>query len=66
MDDRIPLPNLPAEVAKQTGGRTAPYRRFYNAALDARFPVERDNGRLYIRRSNMAAAANALGIELSQ
>jgi hypothetical protein len=62
--DRIPLTGLAARIAEQNGGRAPSYRKLYQAALDARFPVERENGRLYVRSADVGAAASACGIEL--
>jgi hypothetical protein len=56
--ERVPLSELPREIAALNGGRTPSYRALYNACLDRRIPADRgDNGRWTVLRRNVPLIA---------
>lgn len=62
MPSSIPLPAVPAELAR-AGFAPPKYRRVYAAACDARIPATRgENGRWMVRRDDLPAIADALGL----
>jgi hypothetical protein len=59
---RIPLALLSARLAQRTGRPAPGYRSLPMAALDARLPAERVNGRWYVREADLDHVAEALGL----
>lgn len=56
--ERVPLPDLPREIAALNGGRSPPYRALYNACVDARIPADKgDNGRWSVLRRHVPMIA---------
>ena len=67
MPETIPLPALPREIARLTGGTAPSYRRAYLAALEGRIPAERgENGRWTVARADLPALALTLTGRASQ
>jgi hypothetical protein len=68
-DDLIVLTRVAPELAPLLDGPPLPYRatasRIRNADVPAEL-VEYINGRYYVRRSNLCAFAQALGLQLKQ
>jgi hypothetical protein len=63
-DHRIPLPLLPGEFRRMGANPVAPYRILLTAAMDARIPADRVNGRWYVERADLPQIAAALEMEL--
>ena len=63
-DHRIPLPLLPGELRRMGANPVAPYRIVLTAAMDARIPANRVNGRWYVERADLPQIAAALEMEL--
>lgn len=58
----IPLALLSPLLAEHTGTPLPGYRKLLAAALDGRLPATRHNGRWYVRKQDVPAAAVALGL----
>ena len=68
-DDLIVLTRVAPEMAPLIDGLPLPYRTAANRIRNADVPaelVEYINGRYYVRRSNLPALAEALGLRLKQ
>ena len=68
-DDLIVLTRVAFELAPLIVGEPPKYRHVANRIANADVPaekVENINGRNYIRRSNLPALAQALGLQLKQ
>jgi hypothetical protein len=68
-DDLIVLTRVAPEMAPLIDGLPLPYRAAANRIRNADVPaelVEDINGRYYVRRSNLPAFAEALGLRLKQ
>ena len=61
---RIPLPLLPRELAALTGAPPPSYRRCYTLVLDGRLPAELVNGRHQVRRADLPAIAELVGLTI--
>jgi hypothetical protein len=68
-DDLIVLTRVPPELASLIVGLPPKYRDLTNKLANAEVPaelVEYIRGRNYVRRSNLPAFAQALGLQLKQ
>jgi hypothetical protein len=68
-DDLIVLTRVPAELASLIVDLPPKYRDLTNKLANAEVPadlVEYIRGRYYVRRSNLAGFAQALGLQLKQ
>jgi hypothetical protein len=68
-DDRIVLTRVAFELAPLIVGEPPKYRHTANRIANGAVPaelVEYINGRNYVRRSNLRAFAQALGLQLKQ
>jgi hypothetical protein len=66
-DDLIVITRAAPEMAQMIDGLPLPYRATINRIRNADVPaelVEYINGRYYVRRSNLPAFAEALGLRL--
>jgi hypothetical protein len=63
-ETQIPLPLLPGEYRRMGAKPVAPYRIILTAAMDARIPANRVNGRWYVDRSDLPEIAAVLEMEL--
>jgi hypothetical protein len=63
----IPLPRLPAAIAKITAGsRTRTYEECYKAAINCIIPVElTETGRYQFEADRLPEIAESLGLELA-
>jgi hypothetical protein len=64
--DLTPLPKLPRVLAEHTGKPTPSYRRLCQLTLDGRLPAEHDNGRWFVRNTEVPPIAATLGVELGR
>ena len=64
MGNRIPLPLLPGEFRRRDAKPVKPYRAFLTAAMDARIPADRDNGRWSVDEDDLPQIAEVLDMEL--
>ncbi len=62
MAETFPFTELPRELAEFSGQKPPKYRQLYNSALDGDLPVERRNGRLHVRKTDVPAIAQLLGL----
>ena len=64
MADKLPLTVLPRALG-EAGYQIPKYRTVYNASVDGRAPIERqDNGRWMFDPDQIPAIADALGLPL--
>jgi hypothetical protein len=61
-NELVPLTELAHELSKLTGRRPPTYRELWRAVADGELEAERENGRLYVRRQNLPAAAHVFGL----
>lgn len=60
--ETVALTALPRELATLTGKPSPSYRRLYSLTLDGSLPAEQDNGRWFVRRTDLPAIAAMLGL----
>ncbi|MBO1081853.1 hypothetical protein [Roseomonas haemaphysalidis] len=64
--DRIPLSQLPRELAAIASGQTVDYRAAYRQVLNGNLPADNIRSRWYIQRADLPAIAAAFGMTLRQ
>ena len=57
------LPQIPGAL-KGVAQELPTYRHLYDAAVNGRIPAWQSHGRWYLRRSDLRATAEALGLKL--
>jgi hypothetical protein len=61
--DVLGLTQIPGAM-KDVAEELPTYRHVYDAAVNGRIPAWQSHGRWYLRRSDLRAAAEALGLKL--
>lgn len=61
-EEVIPITNLSAEIRRFTGQDGPGYRRLHYLACDGKLPAHQMRGRWLIRRSDLPAVAEMLGL----
>jgi hypothetical protein len=66
MSERFPSTDLSRELAALTGNSGPGHRKLWGLIVDGKIPAERENGRWFVRRSDLPAVAQILGLTVKR